>query len=114
MMRKALESGDLGAYQALESQTSKRGRLLKELRRAVEEEKYYKAAELSKELRVETNRRQDVTQDEGVMIDTWTRTIGTPRACRGIVRGSWRGKERRRWRGRRGWRRRGERRRRGG
>ena len=65
MMRQALESGDLGAYQALESQTSKRGRLLKELRRAVEEEKYYKAAELSKELRVETNRRQDVTQDEG-------------------------------------------------
>ena len=44
MMRQALERGDLGEYQALESQTSKRGRLLKELRQAVEEERYFNSA----------------------------------------------------------------------
>ena len=64
-MRRALEEGDVGAAAALEAGSSRRGQLLAALRRAVDEERYGEAAELSLELRVETSRRADVTQDEG-------------------------------------------------
>ena len=42
-----------------------RGMLLDELRRAVEEERFGEAARLATEVRIETSRRMDVTQDEG-------------------------------------------------
>ena len=64
-MRRALEAGDLGAAAALEAGTSRRGALLAQMRAAVAEERFGRAAELAAELRVETARRIDVTQDEG-------------------------------------------------
>lgn len=64
-MRRALVEGDFAQATALEASTSKRGKLLAELRRAVDEERFGAAAGLSAELSVETNRRMDVTQDEG-------------------------------------------------
>ena len=64
-MRQALKEGDWDVATALEAATSTRGRLLSQLRRAVAEEHFAEAAELASQLRVETNRRMDVTQDEG-------------------------------------------------
>ena len=64
-MRRALEAGDLGAAAALEAGTSRRGALLAQMRDAVAEERFGRAAELASELRAETARRIDVTQDEG-------------------------------------------------
>lgn len=64
-LRRALESGDDAEAAALSASTSKRGTILAALRRAVAQERYGEAAQLANELRVETNRRADVTQDEG-------------------------------------------------
>ena len=64
-VRRALEAGDLGAAAALEAGASRRGELLAEMRAAVEAERFGEAAELASQLRVETARRGDVTQDEG-------------------------------------------------
>ena len=64
-MRRALNDGDLGLAAAIDAGSSTRGKLLALLRRAVAEERYGAAAELAAELRVETARRADVTQDEG-------------------------------------------------
>jgi hypothetical protein len=64
-IRRALESGDTAAAAALEAGTSRRGQLLAELRAAVADERYGEAAQLATQLRVESERRMDVTQDEG-------------------------------------------------
>eukprot|EP00966_Prymnesium_polylepis_P082566 1912005-Prymnesium_polylepis.1 len=50
---------------ALEAGASRRTLLLEALRSAVAEERFGAAAELAAELRTETARRADVTQDEG-------------------------------------------------
>ena len=61
----AREAGDWAAVSALETGRGKRASLLARLREAVAEEKFGSAAELAAQLRVETERRMDVTQDEG-------------------------------------------------
>ena len=61
----ALERGDDVEAAALDAGTSKRGRLLAELQLAVQEERFSDAVELSSQLRTESARRMDVTQDEG-------------------------------------------------
>ena len=57
--------GDWAAAAALEAASPKRSRLTQQLRSAVAQEKYGEAAELAMQLRVETARRADVTQEEG-------------------------------------------------
>ena len=64
-LRRALEEEDLATAAELEAGASRRGQLLGQLRQAVSAERYGEAAELALELRVETERRADVTQDEG-------------------------------------------------
>ena len=64
-VRRAVAAGDDAEAAALEAATSRRGQLLAALRVAVAEERFGEAAELSSELRVESSRRMDVTQDEG-------------------------------------------------
>jgi hypothetical protein len=64
-VRRALDAGDLETAAFLDSAVTRRGRLLAALRDAVESECYAEAADLAAELRIETERRQDFTQDEG-------------------------------------------------
>ena len=64
-VQRALDAGEDGEAAALEAGTSRRGVLLAKLQEAVADEKFGEAAELAMQLRVETSRRIDVTQDEG-------------------------------------------------
>ena len=64
-LRRAVGRGAWEEAAAIEEGTSRRGELLRALRRAVEEQRYGEAASLAQELQVEDARRMDVTQDEG-------------------------------------------------